>query len=40
MNVNVVLNNSKCKKKVKVIKIKLMRKVDCLASGRVLWSKD
>ena len=40
INVNALLNNSKCKKAVKNLKVKLMRKIDCLNSGRVVWSKD
>ena len=38
MTVNLALDNSKCKKPIKTMKVKLMRKVECLGSGRVLWS--
>ena len=40
MEVNINLDNSKCKKAVKVMKVKLMRKVECLGSGRVVWSRE
>ena len=40
MTVNLGLDNSKCKKPIKVLKVKLMRKVECLGSGRVVWSRE
>ena len=40
MTINLGLDNSKCKKPIKVLKAKLMRKVECLGSGRVVWSRE
>lgn len=39
MVVNVQMNNKKCKKPVKSFKIKMKRKIECLAnSSNILWS--
>ena len=39
MQVNVLMDNSKCKKAVKSFKIKLRRHIECLyKNGSVIWS--
>ena len=41
MTVNVLMDNSKCKKAVKSLKIKLRRNVECLyKNGSLIWSQD
>ena len=41
MTVNVLMDNSKCKKKVKNFKIKLKRHIECLyKNGSIIWSQD
>lgn len=41
MQVNVLMDNSKCKKAVKSFKIKLRRHIECLyKNGSVIWSQD
>ena len=41
MTINIDMDNSKCKKKVKNFKIKMRRKVECLQKGGiVIWKKD